>query len=92
MFRSTTVLSVRRDGRVAIGVDGQVTIRDIVVKSDARKIRRLYHDKVLVGFAGAAADAFSKRTARIADLSVSIRRSKMTECICKLRSKLLKKR
>ncbi len=59
MYRSTTILSVRRDGHVAIGGDGQVTMRDTIVKADARKIRRLYHDKVLVGFAGAAADAFS---------------------------------
>jgi len=58
-LRSTTILSVRRDGRVAIGGDGQVTIRDTIVKGDAKKIRRLYHDRVLVGFAGAAADAFS---------------------------------
>ncbi len=59
MIRSTTILSVRRDNRVAIGGDGQVTIRDTIVKADAKKIRRLYHDKVLIGFAGAAADAFS---------------------------------
>lgn len=59
MFHGTTILSVRRDGRVAIGGDGQVTIKDTIVKADAQKIRRLYHDKVLVGFAGAAADAFS---------------------------------
>ena len=59
MYRSTTILSVRRDDKVAIGGDGQVTINDTIVKADARKIRRLYHDKVLVGFAGAAADAFS---------------------------------
>ena len=59
MFRSTTILSVRQGGRVAIGGDGQVSIGETIVKADARKIRRLYHDKVLVGFAGAAADAFS---------------------------------
>ena len=59
MYRSTTILSVRRDGHVAIGGDGQVSINDTIVKADARKIRRLYHDKVIVGFAGAAADAFS---------------------------------
>ena len=59
MTRSTTILSVRRDGRVAIGGDGQVTLRDTIVKADARKIRRLYEDRVLVGFAGATADAFS---------------------------------
>ena len=59
MYRSTTILSVRHEGRVAIGGDGQVSIKDTIVKADARKIRRLCHDKVLVGFAGAAADAFS---------------------------------
>jgi len=59
MYKSTTILSVRRGDDVAIGGDGQVSIRDTIVKADARKIRRLYHDKVLVGFAGAAADAFS---------------------------------
>ncbi len=60
MIRSTTILSVRRDGAVAIGGDGQVTLENaVVVKSDAVKIRRLYDDKVIVGFAGAAADAFA---------------------------------
>ena len=59
MFRSTTILSVRQGSRVAIGGDGQVSIGDTIVKANARKLRRLYHDKVLVGFAGAAADAFS---------------------------------
>lgn len=60
MFRSTTILSVRRDGAVAIGGDGQVTLENaVVVKSDAVKIRRLYDGSVIVGFAGAAADAFA---------------------------------
>ena len=57
--RSTTILTVRRDGKVAIGGDGQVTMNETVVKADACKIRRLHNDKVIVGFAGAAADAFS---------------------------------
>lgn len=57
--RSTTILSVRRDGQVAIGGDGQVTMNDAVVKHRASKIRRLYQDSVLVGFAGAAGDAFA---------------------------------
>jgi ATP-dependent HslUV protease, peptidase subunit HslV len=56
---STTILAVRKDGRVAIGGDGQVTMNAAVVKQDAKKIRRLYHDKVLVGFAGSSADAFA---------------------------------
>ena len=59
MTHSTTILSVRRDGRVAIGGDGQVTVGETIVKADARKIQRLHNDRVLVGFAGAAADAFS---------------------------------
>jgi len=56
---STTILSVRRDGKVAIGGDGQVTFGNIVVKRDARKIHALFDGKVLVGFAGASADAFA---------------------------------
>ncbi|NQT53932.1 ATP-dependent protease subunit HslV, partial [bacterium] len=59
MTRSTTILSVRHQGRVAIGGDGQVTLGDTVVKHQAKKIRRLYDDKVAVGFAGSTADAFS---------------------------------
>jgi len=58
-IRSTTILSVRRDGGVAMGGDGQVTLGDSVLKSDAVKIRRLYKGQVLAGFAGSAADAFA---------------------------------
>lgn len=58
-IRSTTILSVRRNGQVAMGGDGQVTLGDLVLKADAMKVRRLYKGKVLVGFAGAAADAFA---------------------------------
>jgi ATP-dependent HslUV protease subunit HslV len=58
-WHSTTVLSVRRDGAVAIGGDGQVSFGNVVVKHDARKIHRLYDGKVIVGFAGASADAFA---------------------------------
>jgi ATP-dependent HslUV protease subunit HslV len=58
-IRSTTILSVRRDGRVAMGGDGQVTLGDAVLKADAVKIRRLHKGQVLVGFAGSAADAFA---------------------------------
>jgi ATP-dependent HslUV protease subunit HslV len=60
--RSTTVLLVRRGGRVAIAGDGQVTMGDTVMKSAARKVRRVYNDKILAGFAGASADAFSLLT------------------------------
>jgi ATP-dependent HslUV protease subunit HslV len=58
-FRSTTILAVRHKGKVALGGDGQVTLGNIVMKSDARKVRRLYNGQVLSGFAGAAADAFA---------------------------------
>ena len=58
-IRATTVLCLRHRGQVAIAGDGQVTIGQTVVKSGARKIRKLYHDSVLAGFAGAAADAFT---------------------------------
>jgi ATP-dependent HslUV protease, peptidase subunit HslV len=58
-FHGTTILSVRRDGVVALGGDGQVTLGNIVVKAGARKVRRLYQDKILAGFAGGTADAFT---------------------------------
>jgi len=58
-FHGTTILSVRRDGAVALGGDGQVTLGNVVVKATARKVRRLYGDRVLAGFAGATADAFT---------------------------------
>src|SRR5579859_5583123 len=57
--RSTTILSVRRGGRLAMGGDGQVTMGESVIKHNARKIRRLYNEKVLAGFAGSTADALS---------------------------------
>jgi ATP-dependent HslUV protease subunit HslV len=57
--RSTTILTVRRDGVVAMGGDGQVTVGQSIMKADATKIRRLVDDQVLVGFAGATADAFA---------------------------------
>ena len=59
LIRSTTVLCVRRDGKVVMAGDGQVTLGDNVIKHSARKIRRLYQDKILAGFAGSTADAFS---------------------------------
>lgn len=60
--RSTTVLLVRREGQVALAGDGQVTMGDTVMKTGARKVRRLYNDRILAGFAGATADAFSLLT------------------------------
>jgi ATP-dependent HslUV protease, peptidase subunit HslV len=59
LIRSTTVLCVRRDGKVVMAGDGQVTLGDNVIKHTARKIRRLYQDNILAGFAGSTADAFS---------------------------------
>ena len=59
VFHGTTIVSVRRGASVAMGGDGQVTLGHIVVKASARKVRRLYHDRILAGFAGATADAFT---------------------------------
>jgi ATP-dependent HslUV protease subunit HslV len=59
VFHGTTIVSVRRGREVALGGDGQVTLGNTVVKSSARKVRRLYKDQVLAGFAGATADAFT---------------------------------
>lgn len=58
-YHGTTILSVRRGERVAMGGDGQVTLGNVVVKASARKVRRLYQDRILAGFAGATADAFT---------------------------------
>lgn len=57
--RSTTILCVRRQGQVAIASDGQVTVGNTIMKSNARKLRRIYHDRILAGFAGATADALT---------------------------------
>lgn len=62
IIRSTTVLLVRKDGQVALAGDGQVTLGETIMKASARKVRRLYNDSILVGFAGATADAFSLLT------------------------------
>jgi len=59
MFHGTTVLCVRKDGKVAMGGDGQVTLGQTVLKHNAKKIRKMYNDSVLAGFAGATADAFT---------------------------------
>ncbi|MEO5702325.1 MAG: ATP-dependent protease subunit HslV [Gammaproteobacteria bacterium] len=58
-FRGTTILSVRRNGSVVIGGDGQVSMGNTIMKGNARKVRRLYHDQVIAGFAGGTADAFT---------------------------------
>ncbi len=58
-FHGTTIVSVHRDGRVAVGGDGQVTLGDKIMKSNARKVRKLYGGRVIAGFAGGTADAFT---------------------------------
>src|SRR5262247_3629526 len=58
-IRSTTILAVRHRGRVVMAGDGQVTVGQTIMKRNARKVRRLYHDRVLAGFAGAGADALT---------------------------------
>ena len=58
-YRGTTILSVRRNGKVVIGGDGQVTLGNTVMKGNAKKVRRLYNDEVIAGFAGGTADAFT---------------------------------
>ena len=58
-YRGTTILSIRRNGKVVIGGDGQVSMGNTVMKGNARKVRRLYGNKVIAGFAGGTADAFT---------------------------------
>jgi ATP-dependent HslUV protease subunit HslV len=58
-FHGTTILSVRRGASVALGGDGQVTLGNVVLKGGAKKVRRLYHDRIIAGFAGGTADAFT---------------------------------
>ncbi|MFO0935084.1 MAG: ATP-dependent protease subunit HslV [Gemmataceae bacterium] len=77
-FRSTTILAVRTPHGAAIGGDGQVTLGPVVMKNDAKKIRKLYDGKVLAGFAGAAADAFSlleRFEAKLRDFQGSVPRA-----------------
>src|ERR671916_701989 len=59
MFEGTTILAIRRQGKVVVVGDGQVSLGQTVMKHGARKVRKLYHDKVIAGFAGATADAFT---------------------------------
>jgi len=77
-IRSTTILAVRRNGQAAIGGDGQVTLGEVVMKGDAHKVRRLHGGKVLVGFAGSAADAFAlleRFEAKLKDFQGSVPRA-----------------
>jgi len=59
MMHATTILSVRRDGKIALGGDGQVSLGNTIMKHSANKVRRMYHEKVIGGFAGSTADAFA---------------------------------
>ena len=75
---ATTVLAVRHQGRVAMGGDGQVTLGSTIVKATARKVRKVHHDRVLAGFAGAAADAFTlfeKFDAKLEEYRGNLRRA-----------------
>ncbi|MFL5242135.1 MAG: ATP-dependent protease subunit HslV [Gemmataceae bacterium] len=77
-FRSTTILAIRHNGKVALGGDGQVTLGNVVMKSDAHKVRRLHNGKVLAGFAGASADAFAlleRFEARLKDFQGNVPRA-----------------
>ena len=58
-FEGTTIVSIRRNNNVVLGGDGQVTLGNTIMKANANKVRRLYHDRVLAGFAGGTADAFT---------------------------------
>ena len=58
-MHATTILSVRRDGKIALGGDGQVSLGNTIMKHSANKVRRMYHEKVIGGFAGSTADAFA---------------------------------
>lgn len=78
MFHATTIICVRHKGQVALAGDGQVTIGDIVVKQGARKLRKLFNDRVLAGFAGSAADAmalFSKFEAKLEEFRGNLKRA-----------------
>ena len=77
-LRSTTILVVRHKGRVVVAGDGQVTVGQTVMKSNARKVRRLYHERVLAGFAGAGADAltlFERFENKLGEVNGNLRRA-----------------
>jgi len=78
MFDATTIISVRHKGKVALAGDGQITIGDVIVKQGAKKIRKLYEDRVLAGFAGSAADAmalFSKFESKLEEFRGNLKRA-----------------
>ena len=78
MFQGTTILAVRRNGKVVVAGDGQVSFGQTVLKHTARKVRKLYHDRVIAGFAGATADAFTlfeKFEAKLDQFNGNLKRS-----------------
>jgi ATP-dependent HslUV protease, peptidase subunit HslV len=78
MFHGTTILAVRRDGKTVVVGDGQVSLGQTVIKHGARKVRKLYHDRVIAGFAGATADAFTlfeKFEAKLDQFNGNLKRS-----------------
>ena len=79
MFKGTTIIAVKKDGKCAIAGDGQVTMSEsVIMKASAKKVRRLYHDKVVVGFAGSVADAFTlseKFEAKLEEYGGSLQRA-----------------
>lgn len=99
-FRGTTVIAVSKNGEMAMAADGQVTLGNTVMKGNARKVRKIYGDKILVGFAGATADAFTlfeKFEAKIKEYNGDITRSavelakewRMNKALSKLEAMLL---
>ena len=77
-LRSTTIVAVRHAGRIVMGGDGQVTLGQTVMKQNARKVRRLHHDRVLAGFAGAGADAltlFERFEGKLQEMGGNLRRA-----------------
>jgi ATP-dependent HslUV protease, peptidase subunit HslV len=77
-FHGTTILAVRHQGKMVIAGDGQVTLQQTIIKHNARKVRRLYHDRIIVGFAGATADAlnlFDKLEAKLEQFNGNLTRS-----------------
>src|SRR5215470_6845318 len=75
MFHATTVLAVRHQGQAVMASDGQVTLGETVVKQRARKIRRLYNDRILAGFAGSAADSFARFEGKLDQYRGNLERS-----------------
>ena len=78
VIRSTTIVAVKRDGEIAVGGDGQVSINQTVIKAKARKVRRLFEDKIIAGFAGATADAltlFEKLEAKLNEYNGNLQRA-----------------